>query len=206
MNLVFIGPQASGKGTQAKIIARKLGLIHISTGDLLRGVQGDFKEEVDKYLNQGELVPDELMIEILKERISKDDAKKGFILDGFPRNLNQAEELNNVTNIDKFIEILIPDDLAVKRLSGRVNCSKCGEIYNLFTFPKPKKKGVCDKCSNKLSKRDDDNEEAIRKRLAIYHKETEPILRENPSLKIDGTREIEKVTDDILKSLEKLLK
>ncbi len=201
MNLVFIGPQASGKGTQAKIIAKKLGLVHISTGDLLRNIQGEIKQEVDNYLNKGELVPDKLTIKILKERLSKE--KKGFILDGFPRNLSQAKELIKNFKIDKFIEISISDELALKRLSGRLNCSKCGALYNTLTSEKPKKQGICDKCEGELYKRKDDNKETIKKRLETYHRETEPILKKYSSIKIDGSGSIEKVAENILRELEK---
>ncbi len=204
MNLVFIGPQASGKGTQAKIVANELGLVHISTGDLVRGATGDLKLKIDGYINKGNLVPDELMIEILKKRLELEEEKgKGFILDGFPRNLVQARELEKITQIDKFVEISISDEEALKRLSGRVNCTNCGMSYNLVTSPKPKKGGVCDKCGEKLYKREDDNEEAIKKRLEIYHNETELILKEYPSVNINGEQSIEEVTKDVLEELEK---
>jgi adenylate kinase len=201
MNFVFIGPQASGKGTQARIIAKKLGLIHISTGDLLRNIHEEIKQEVDNHLNKGELVPDKLMIKILKEHLSKEE--KGFILDGFPRNLSQAKELIKNFKIDKFIEISISDELAIKRLSGRLNCKKCGALYNILTSPKPKKQGICDKCGGELYKRKDDNKEAIKKRLETYHRETEPILKKYPSFKVDGNKSIKEVTRDILRELEK---
>jgi adenylate kinase len=202
MNLIFIGPQASGKGTQAKIVAEKLGLVHISTGDLVRGAKGELKQEIDKYVNRGTLVPDELIIKILKERISQPDAEKGFILDGFPRNLAQAKALKEMIRVDKIIEISISDEEAVRRLSGRVNCPQCGAIFNTITNP-PKKEMICDVCGERLMKRADDEENAIRARLEIYHNETEPILKEHPSIRIDGTNSIEKVNEDILNELEK---
>lgn len=195
MNLIFVGPQGSGKGTQAKIISEKLNLDHISTGDLLRNIEGDIKKKVDKYVNKGLLIPDDLMLEILKKQLSEN-----FILDGFPRNLKQAEMLSSIIDIDKVVEIFISDKEAIKRLSGRRTCKKCGAIYNIYT--NPPKKDVCDKCGGELIKRKDDNEEAIKKRLEIYHSETEPILEKYPVLKINGEQEIEKVTKDILKGLK----
>jgi adenylate kinase len=202
MKLIFVGPQASGKGTQAKIIAEKLGLVHISTGDLLRNAEGDFKERVNSYVEEGKLVPDELILAILKERLSSEDISKGFILDGFPRNLNQAKELKKIVEIDKVIEISISDEEAIKRLGGRVNCPSCGSIFNILTNP-PKEKDICDNCGERLMKRADDEEEAIKKRLEIYHLETEPILKEYPSFRINGAQTIEKVSQDILFELEK---
>ena len=201
MKLIFVGPQGSGKGTQAKLSAGKLGVAHISTGDLLRNASGVLKKKIDEIINLGKLVPDELMLEILKERMNKEDAKKGLILDGFPRNLKQARELDKIVKIFKVIEIHISDKESVKRLSGRWNCRNCGAIYNVNTFPKPKIEGKCDKCSGDLYQREDDKEEAIKKRLRIYHEETEPILKHYTSIKIDGARAIEKVSEEILEAL-----
>ena len=201
MKLVFMGPQGSGKGTQAKIVAEKLGISHISTGDLIRNTKGGLKQKVDSYINKGELIPDELMMEILKQRIGEKDCEKGFILDGFPRNLKQMDELEKRTNTDKIIEIDITDKEAVKRLSGRRNCVKCGRIYNILTSPKPKKDNLCDSCKIPLNQREDDCPWAIKKRLEIYHKETKPILKKYDAIKIDGTREIKRIAEDILKNL-----
>lgn len=204
MKLVFIGPQGSGKGTQAKIIAEKLGLVHISTGDLLRGATGELKEKIDEYMLKGELIPDELMIRILNKRISEPDCEKGFILDGFPRNLKQAEELEKEINVDKYVEIAIGDEEAVKRVSGRWNCKDCNIAYNVVTAPKPKVEGKCDKCGNELFQRADDKEGAIRKRLEVYHSETEPILEKYDIIRINGEQDIEKVSEDILDALKNL--
>jgi adenylate kinase len=198
MKLIFIGAQASGKGTQAKIISEKLKIPHISTGDLLRSAEGELKKEIESYTIKGNLVPDELIFKLLKEKIAKID---GFILDGFPRNLKQAEMLNNITSIDKIIEIEISDEEAVKRISGRRNCPKCGKIYNVYTSPKPLSENKCDNDESNLFQRADDTEDAAKKRLQIYHEETEPILEKYPSLKINGQQEISKVTEDILSNL-----
>lgn len=202
MNIIFFGPQGSGKGTQAEIISEKLGIPHISTGDLFRELKGALKKKVDVYMSKGELVPDELTLEILNKRLSKKDCKRGFILDGFPRDLEQAKLLDKIVKIDRAFEIKISDKESVRRISGRRICKKCGEIYNVNTSPKPKKKKVCGECGGELYQRKDDNEEALKKRLEIYHRETEPILKHYNSVRIDGSQEIEKVTSELLKILE----
>ena len=201
MKLIFVGPQGSGKGTQAKIIAKKLSLVHVSTGDLVRETTGDLKKEVDNYINKGRLVPDPLIIRLLEQKL-KEIGDKGIILDGFPRNLNQAEELDKIIKIDKIIEISISDKEAIKRLGGRWNCKKCGIAYNVVTAPRPKNGHLCDNCDIGLYQRKDDiDKEAIMKRLNIYHNETEPILKKYSSVKINGKQAIEKVTEDVLKEL-----
>lgn len=205
MIILFIGPQGSGKGTQAKVISKKLSLIHISTGDLLREAEGELRKEIDYYITKGELVPDKLILKILKKRIEKDDCKNGIILDGFPRNLKQARALEKILKIDKIIEINISDREALKRLTGRWNCKKCGIAYNIVTAPKPKQEGVCDKCKGRLFQREDDkNKEAIQKRLDIYHSETSPILKKysDSVIRINGGQAIEKITEDILEVLK----
>ena len=203
MNILFVGPQGSGKGTQAQVIALQLHLAHISTGDLLRSATGDLKKEIDLVINSGKLVSDDLILKILKARLLESDAQKGFILDGFPRNLAQALALDKITKIDKVLEISISDDESVSRLSGRLTCSKCSAIFNTKTNP-PKKSMVCDSCGSPLKIRADDTEAAIRKRLEIYHKETEQILSHYPNsiIKINGNQPIAKVTSDILKVLK----
>ena len=198
MRLIFVGPQGSGKGTQAEIISDKLKIAHISTGDLLRHANGKLKKEIDECINAGNLVSDELILKILKKRISLKDCKKGFILDGFPRNLSQAEALSKITKIDKVVDISITDKESIRRISGRRGCGNCGEIYNIATSPKPKKKNICDNCGKKLSKRKDDNKSALKKRLKIYHKDTEKILKYYKFAKINGKQPIESVTEEIL--------
>ena len=197
-----MGVQGSGKGTQAKIISVNLGIPHISTGDLLRGASEQLRKEIDSYITVGYLVPDELMLKVLKERLSLEDCKKGFILDGYPRNLVQAKKLDEITSIDEVIEIQISDEEAVIRAIYRVTCGKCGKRYNTKTNI-PKKSGFCDKCGSALTKRADDNEQAMLKRIGIYHNETEPILKHYKSVKINETQKIEKVTEDILIALNK---
>lgn len=202
MRIVFLGPQGSGKGTQAKIISEILNILHISTGDLLRSAEGELRKQIDGYILKGQLVPDELIIKILKERISNPDCKKGFILDGFPRNLKQADELERSNEIDKYFEIFIGDDEAVRRLSGRRNCKNCQAIYNINTAPKPLINGKCDKCNGDLFQREDDNTEAIKKRLEIYHNETNSIIDKYDIIRINGKQKIERVTHDILDKLD----
>lgn len=201
MNILFAGPQGSGKGTQAKIIAEKLKIPHVSSGDLLRNAPAELKEEVDSYINRGHLVPDELMLKILNKRIAEGDCKNGFILDGFPRNLAQAGELDKIVKIENVFNIDISDAEAVKRLTGRLNCKKCGAIYNSLTSP-PKKNKICDKCGAELFQRADDKEDAIRKRLEVYHQETKPLLKHYNTVKINGEQSIEKVTEDIQKAIK----
>ena len=202
MNIIFVGPQGSGKGTQAEIISEKLKIAHISTGDLLRNVTGDLKDEVRSYIDKGNLIPDDLMLKILNKRVSEEGCRNGFILDGYPRNLAQAKTLDTMIDIDKVIEIHITDEESVRRISGRRICKKCGKIYNVNSSPKPKVEGVCDVDGSELYQREDDNEEALRKRLKIYHEETEPILKHYDSIRIDGNQDIERVTKEILEVLK----
>lgn len=200
---LFVGVQGSGKGTQAKVIAEKKGFCHISTGDLFRGLKGELKDKIDSFINLGKLVPDELVLEMVKERISMPDCKKGIILDGFPRTINQAKELDKLLSVKNVIEIKISDEESLKRLSGRVSCSLCGQGYNLMTQPKPKDKEKCDKCGGKLIQRKDDAPEAIKKRIGDYHKETFPILEnyKEKLITVNGEKNIEEVTKEILKKI-----
>ncbi len=203
--ILFIGPQASGKGTQAKIIAEQKGFAHVSTGDLLRAARGDLKQLADNYVNQGKLIPSNIMVSILKERLNQSDCETGVILDGFPRTLEQAQALEVITQIDKIFEIDISDKTAKKRLMGRWNCKQCGKSYNVVTAPRPKKDKICDICNIPLYQREDDKDEkTIQERLNIYHKDTEPILKryKDKVIKVDGERSIEEITEDILSSLE----
>jgi adenylate kinase len=199
MIILMFGPQGCGKGTQAKILSEKLKIPHISTGDLFRELEGELKEKVDSIINQGNLVPDELTLEILNKRISKEDCKNGFILDGFPRNLNQAKELDKITSIDKVLEVSIPDEESVKRISGRRICPSCKAGFNVLTAPIPKTNDICDFCEAKLIARADDTEEAVKKRLETYHKETEPVLEfyRDKVFRIDGIGTIKKISERI---------
>ena len=202
MRLVFIGKPGSGKGTQAKIISNKLGISHISTGDLFRQSTGEFSKLVHSYIDRGNFVPDDLTIKMLRKRILKEDCKKGFIFDGFPRTLPQAEMLEKEIKIDHIIDVFISDKEAIKRMSGRRICKKCGALYNINTHQIPKKENTCDKCGGVLFEREDQTPEAIKKRIEIHYKEVEPILKKFKPVRINGEQSIEKVTEDILKVLK----
>ena len=201
MKLLFVGPQGSGKGTQAKIIAEKLGVPDISMGQLLRDAEGDIKQEIDACLNRGELVPPEVAVSALKQRLERSDCDKGYILDGFPRSDEQVRLSEGFLEIDKAILIDISDEKAIERISSRLNCKKCGAIFNSMTMV-PKQEMICDHCGGELFIRDDDKPEAIKKRLEIYHKDTEPVLDHYGSISVDGEQAVEKVSEDIMKELE----
>lgn len=177
MRLIIIGPQGSGKGTHAKKLAAKIGVPHISTGDILRETARQGTEEgrvAGKIMAAGELLPDEFMACLLKKRLGQADARRGFVLDGFPRTILQAEALEGIAKIDKVIYLNVPDGECVRRLAGRKTCGGCGAIYG---NENPERiKGKCDACGSELRVREDDTEEAIRKRLAAYHGQTEPVL------------------------------
>ena len=178
MNLIFLGPPGAGKGTMAKITAKKYGIPQISTGDIFRKAVADGTElgkKAKAIMERGDLVPDDLTIALVKERLAKDDVKTGFILDGFPRTIEQAKALNKFKEIDAVINFVIDKKEIVRRLTGRRVCSNCGAIYHITDFP-PKVPGICDICGGKLYQRDDDKPEAINKRLEVYTKQTEPLI------------------------------
>lgn len=208
LRIVLIGPQGCGKGTQAKLIAEKYGIPHIATGDLLReAAEKGTPEglEVKKYFSKGKLVPEKVIIKIIEGKILSDDCKRGFVLDGFPRNLEQAEALDDITEINFIIVIDAPDELSIKRISSRQNCSQCRRVYGI-DIP-PKKKGMCDTCKGKLIVREDDKPELVKKRLEVYHDETEPLMeyykiREDVLQKVDGSKSVEEVFKQIVKIIE----
>lgn len=204
MKIIIIGPQGSGKGTQASMISGKYNIPHISTGNILRSEmdrQTKIGKDAQSYVNEGKLVPDDIIIEIIKKRLSANDCKKGFIIDGFPRNIEQAQKLGYITAIDYLLDIHVSDEEAIRRISGRRSCI-CGEVYHLF-YKKPKFSDYCDKCGKKLFQRDDDNSENIKNRLKIYHSETERItgFYHGRHLRINGEQPIKEVFDDIVKAL-----
>jgi len=182
MRLILFGPPGAGKGTQASRISSKYGILHISTGDILRAAvkEGTGLGRLAKsYMDKGDLVPDEVVIGIIKERIRKPDSREGFMLDGFPRTIPQAEALDRMLTeeglkIGAVISIEVDDEEIVRRISGRRVCEKCGAMYHI-TYDPPKNAGYCDKCSGKLFQRDDDSEEVIRRRLQVYRSQTEPL-------------------------------
>jgi len=214
MNIVLLGPPGSGKGTQAKMIAEKYGVVHISTGDILReNVRGgtDLGKEAKTYMDAGKLVPDELLINIIKDRLAKPDVAGGYMLDGYPRTTPQAEAMDKTLpelgqKIDVVVNIDVPDDELVKRLSGRRMC-QCGVSYHL-KFNPPKKEGICDVCGGELYHRDDDKEEAILNRLEVYKTQTQPLIdyynKAGIIVDINGAGEIPEIFDEIAASLDKL--
>jgi len=183
MRLVLLGAPGAGKGTQAKKLIETYGIPQISTGDILRKAVADgtpLGKEAKSYMDKGELVPDSIVIGLVKERIAQDDCKKGYILDGFPRNTAQAEVLDKVlaemgAPLDTALSVDVEKDVLMKRLTGRRTCRKCQQMYNIY-FSLPKKEGVCDKCGGELFQRDDDKEETIRKRLDVYDAQTAPLM------------------------------
>jgi len=215
MRIILIGPPGAGKGTQARILMDKYAMVQIAAGDLFReNVKNETKlgKKVESILKEGKLVPNEITINMISERLNEDDCKQGFILDGFPRNIEQAEALEKMLDeknikLDAVIQIEVDDDKLVKRISGRFTCSECGEGYH-DEFKKPSKENECDKCGaiNKFTHRSDDNEEAVRTRLSVYHVQTEAILPfyENRKIlkKIDGMAQMNEVTLQIISCFE----
>jgi len=184
MNLVLLGPPGAGKGTQAKVLSKEFRMLHISTGDMLRDAVKN-ETEVGKvakgYMDRGELVPDNVVIDIVKERISKDDVKNGFMLDGFPRTDEQAVKLDEaLTGAGKKLDLVLyfktSEEISVSRLSGRRVCPACGAIFHVKNMP-PKKDGLCDRCGAKLIQRDDDKEDTIRRRLVVYENDTKSLIK-----------------------------
>ncbi|MDP6647768.1 MAG: adenylate kinase [Candidatus Woesearchaeota archaeon] len=177
MNIVLLGPPGIGKGTVAVKLSKKLSIPHIATGDMLRENVAEKTRlglKAKSFMDKGLLVPDNIVIEMIKERMKKDDCKNGFILDGFPRTINQAEEIKD-TKIDKVVNMQASDGVIVERLSRRRVCRKCDFIYHL-DFIKPNREGFCDKCSGQLYQREDDKPKAIKERLKVYKEKTEPLI------------------------------
>lgn len=210
MKLLFIGIRASGKGTQAKRLAEELSIPHISSGDLFREIdtESSLGKEIRSYIDDGNYVPDDLVIKLVSERVNKDDCKDGFILDGFPRTLPQAEKFNKQYKFDKVVLIDITKEEAIYRTSGRRVCtnSNCNISYNIYTAPKPKKMGICDKCGSKLFQRKDETKEASLKRINKDIKEMGPLLdfynKQKIVLTINGKHPIEDVQKEIQMKLE----
>ena len=207
-NVVFLGPQGSGKGTVIGRIKERFGTPHISTGDMFReaiknGTEYGLKAKA--FIDDGKLVPDEVTIGLVRERLASDDCVQGFMLDGFPRNLSQAEALDGITNIAKAILLDVPEAVSLERLSGRRQCRECAGIFHLKNIP-PKVEGVCDHCGGELYQRDDDKPEAIKERLAIYNSETTPILDfykgKGVLRKIDAAGQLDVIIADTTAALE----
>ena len=209
MKIIMLGAPGAGKGTQAKKIAEKYQIPHISTGDIFRfnikeGTELGMKAKA--YMDQGGLVPDELTIGMLMDRFQKEDCQNGYVLDGFPRTIPQAESLTNALNergqkIDYAVNVDVPDENIVNRMSGRRACLSCGATYHIVYKPS-KVEGICDVCGDKLVLRDDDKPETVKKRLSVYHDQTQPLIdyyKEAGVLaNVDGTQDMEKVFSDIV--------
>ena len=206
--IILLGAPGAGKGTNAKKITSEYHLPHISTGDMFREALRD-ETELGKlaksYMDKGLLVPDEVTISLVKERLSKDDCKDGFLLDGFPRNLKQAEALEEIGKeinrpINYVIDINVPEEILKDRITGRRVCKKCGAPYHIKTL-KPKVEGVCDICGGELIQRKDDNEEALKVRLDEYHHQTEPLInyysKKGILHTVDGSKDVKEVMADI---------
>lgn len=177
IKVIMLGPPGSGKGTYATRIAPKLNIPTISTGELLRANREhpQYGKQIKHGQDTGGLVPDEIVMGLLKERLEQDDAKSGFILDGFPRTLEQAKALEGISKVDVVVNLDVPEKIVVARLTARRQCKKCGAIYNTL-YLKPKHEGICDKCGGELYQRSDDTEESVKERLKVYHEKTEPLI------------------------------
>lgn len=209
MRIIVLGPPGAGKGTQAKKIASKIGMPHISTGDIFRENikrRTELGKKAKVYIDQGFLVADELVIELIMDRFSLPDCKEGYVLDGFPRTIFQAKALDaklerKNEKIEYTIEVDVPDDVIISRMTGRRACLNCGRTYHIETL-RPKVEGVCDYCDNQLVLRDDDKPETVKKRLEVYHDQTQPLIdyyREKGILyTVDGTGEIDKIHEEII--------
>ena len=176
--MILLGPPGAGKGTYASRLTPILETPHISTGDIVRDeikAQTELGKTIKEYSDKGELVPDEIITRLLAKRLRKPDYERGFILDGFPRTIKQAEALDKISKIDLVINLNVPDEIIIKRLSNRLTCKKCGTIYNKLTL-KPKKDNICDKCGGQLYQREDDKPKVIQERLNVYRKKTEPLI------------------------------
>lgn len=207
MNIILFGPPGAGKGTQAKKMVDYYGIPQISTGDILRANVREGTElglAAKKYMDKGELVPDEVLIGIIKNRLKEQDCEKGFILDGYPRTIPQADALAVILDeinkpIDTVLNLEVPDEELVERISGRLMCN-CGASYHR-TFNPPKKDEICDICGGKVFQRADDKEEAVKTRLSVYKKQTEPLIdyyaKQGLLITLDGTKDIDKVFEDI---------
>ncbi len=215
MNIILMGPPGAGKGTQADLIKAAYPIPHISTGDMFREAVSKGTAmglEAKKYMDAGGLVPDEVTIGVVEERLAQKDCDLGFLLDGFPRTIPQAEALDRVLDkmgkkIELALNIFVPDDILLDRMTGRVSCSKCKTVYNLKYNP-PAVPGVCDKCAGELIQRNDDKEETAKNRLKVYMEQTQPLLdyyQKQGCLKdIDGNRDTKKVFADVTSELEKI--
>ena len=212
MKIIMLGAPGAGKGTQAKLIAEKYGVPHISTGDIFRANIKNGTElvkEAKEYMDKGLLVPDELTVRLLLDRVAQDDCKNGYVLDGFPRTIPQAEVLDKELtklgdSVDFAVDVDVPDENIIRRMSGRRACLNCGATYHIVNIP-PKKEGICDVCGSELVLRDDDQPETVKNRLKVYHEQTQPLIEyytgKGVLRTVDGTLPMEEVFDAIVKIL-----
>ena len=212
MKLIMLGAPGAGKGTQAKKISAKYGIPHISTGDIFRAnIKGgtELGMKAKAFMDQGQLVPDEITIGMLLDRIKEDDCQKGYVLDGFPRTIPQAESLPKALTelgdkIDWAVNVDVPDENIISRMSGRRACLGCGQTYHIV-YNAPSQEGICDVCGQELVLRDDDKPETVQKRLEVYHKQTQPLIDyyrgAGVLAEVDGTKDLEEVFQDIVKIL-----
>jgi len=217
VRVVLVGPPGAGKGTQAQFLASHLSIPKISTGDIFRdNVSHGTKlgRQAQKYMERGDLVPDEVTIAMVTDRLADDDAQAGFLLDGFPRNVPQAETLKKLltsweTRLDVVLELVVDDDEVVRRLSGRRGCRRCGRIWHVV-FDPPVEPGICDDCGGELFQRDDDREETIRHRLEVYQQQTTPLVSfyadEGTLLGLDATGPVDEITERALSALRRFMR
>ena len=213
MKIIMLGAPGAGKGTQAKQIADKFKIPHISTGDIFRANIKNGTElgkKAKEYMDKGALVPDDLVVDLVVDRIGDDDCQNGFVLDGFPRTIPQAESLSSALakigdRMDYAIDVDVPDENIIERMSGRRTCVNCGATYHIVTIP-TKVDGVCDRCGAETVLRDDDKPETVQNRLKVYHEQTQPLIdyyrKEDILYTVDGTKPMDSVFADILKVLE----
>ena len=212
MKIIMLGAPGAGKGTQAKQIADKYSIPHISTGDIFRAnlkAGTELGKKAKEYMDQGLLVPDELTCDLVMDRIGQEDCKNGFVLDGFPRTIPQAEALDAALakineKMDYAVDVDVPDENIVNRMSGRRACLNCGATYHIVSIP-TKVEGICDRCGNKVVLRDDDQPETVKKRLDVYHEQTQPLIdyykKQNILKTVDGTQPMEEVFRAIVEIL-----
>lgn len=213
MRIIMMGPPGAGKGSQAKIIAKEYSIPHISTGDMFRSAlknETPMGLKAKEFMDKGELVPDSVVNGLVEERISQDDCKNGYVLDGYPRTINQADALSDILEdkqqeIDVVISIDTSDETVIKRLTGRRVCVSCGAIYHVDNNP-PEEQGVCDLCEGEVVQREDDKEETVRNRLEVYKKQTKPLIeyyeKKDLLVEVDGEQELSDVFADIKEILE----
>jgi len=212
MKLVIFGPPSAGKGTQAQKLSKQYSVPQVATGDLLRKAVADKTPlglKIKSYLDQGKLGPDEVIVQLIKERVAKPDCKNGFLLDGFPRTMGQAKELEKMTDIDLVLSIVVDFESLVERAVGRRTCPKCSAVYHV-KFNPPMNAGICEKCGSKLIQRDDDKEETVRNRLKVYQEQTAPLVeyyrKKGKLVDIDGSGGIDAVFAQMVHAISHIKK